>query len=74
MYAAVDTKEDYYNALGAKIKGATFYLCEEEGDVAKLPTERIGVGSRALVIPTGAIYMLGPSRTWIKYAGVSIMN
>lgn len=74
MYAAVDTKEDYYNALGAKIKGATFYLCENEDDVSKLPTDRVGIGSRALVIPTGSIYMLGPSRIWIKYAGVSIMN
>ena len=73
MYAAVDTKEDYYSALGAKIKGATFYLCEEEGDVNKLP-KTVGIGSRALVIPTGVIYMLGPSRKWIKYAGVSIMN
>ncbi len=73
MYTAVETKDDYYNTLGVKIKGASFYLCEEEGDITKLPT-KVGIGSRALVIPTGAIYMLGPSRKWIKYAGVSIMN
>lgn len=73
MYAAVDTRDDYYNALGARIKGATFYLCEEEGDIQRLP-KTVGIGSRALVIPTGKIYMLGPSRNWLPYAGVSIMN
>lgn len=73
MYAVVETKDDYYNALGARIKGASFFLCEEAGDIAKLPT-KVGIGSRALVIPTGEIHMLGPSRKWIKYAGVSIMN
>ena len=74
MYANVETKDDYYNALGAKIKGASLFLCEEEGDIEKLPTSKVGIGSRAVVIPTGAIYMFGPSRRWIKYAGVSIMN
>jgi hypothetical protein len=73
MISVVETKDDYYNALGAKIKGASFYLCEEEADVSSLPT-KVGIGSRALVIPTGSIYMLGPSKRWIKYAGVSIMN
>ena len=76
MYSVVETRDDFYNALGARIKGATFYLCdsEDDADIEKLPTERIGIGSRALVIPTGHIYMLGPSRKWILYNGVSIMN
>ena len=39
MYVAVETKDDYYNALGAKIKGASFYLCEEESDINKLPVK-----------------------------------
>ena len=74
MYAVVETKEDYYSNIGAIIKGASFFICEEAADVANLPTVKVGIGSRALVIPTGEIYMFGPSKKWIKYAGVSIMN
>ena len=76
MFAKLDTKSNYINELGTSITGASYFLCdaEDDADIETLPTTKIGVGSRALVIPTGHIYMLGPSRTWVLYNGVSIMN
>lgn len=76
MYAKLNTESNYINELGTNIVGASYFLCDadNDADVAYLPTSRIGVGSKALVIPTGHIYMLGPSRTWVLYKGVSIMN
>lgn len=75
MYAKLNSEKNYINALGVEILGASYFICDSEDDVSTLPvSQSIGIGSRALVIPTGAIYMLGPSRTWIKYAGVSILN
>jgi len=75
MYSAVEVKDNYINALGASIKGASFYICdgENDSDIEKLP-KNVGIGSRALVIQTGHIYMFGPSKKWSLYNGVSIMN
>lgn len=75
MYARINSEKNYINALGVEITGASYFLCDSEDDIASLPTSQyVGIGSRALVIPTGAIYMFSPSRKWIKYAGVSILN
>lgn len=76
MYAKLDTKSNYINELGTNIVGASYFLCDadDDADISHLPTTKIGIGSKALVIPTGHIYMLGPSRTWVLYKGVSIMN
>lgn len=75
MYTKLSTSNSYINELGTSITGASYFICdaEDDGDISDLPTN-VGIGSRALVIPTGHIYMLGPSRTWILYKGVSIMN
>lgn len=76
MYAKLNVQSNYINELGTDIIGASYYLCDadDDADISILPTTGIGIGSRALVIPTGHIYMLGPSRKWILYKGVSIMN
>lgn len=81
MYSRIEVKNSYTNELGGVITGASYYLCDAdptlEGvdpDVANLPTEDIGIGSKALCIVSGNIYILGPSRVWKKYKGVSIMN
>ena len=75
MYAKLNSEKNYINALGVEIIGASYFLCDSADDIASLPTsQQIGIGSRALVIPTGAIYMFSPSRKWMKYAGVSILN
>ena len=75
MYAKLNSEKNYINNLGVEIIGASYFLCDNEEDVANLPTkEDIGIGSRALVIPTGSIYMLSPSKKWVKYSGVSILN
>ena len=75
MYAKLNSERNYINALGVEIIGASYFLCDSEKDIDSLPTsQQIGIGSRALVIPTGAIYMFSPSRKWMKYSGVSILN
>ena len=77
MYSLVESKNNSVNGLGIEIKGASYYICDAEDasdpDIKNLPTN-VGIGSKALCIYTGNIYMLGPSRKWVKYAGVSIMN
>ena len=75
MYAKLNSERNYINNLGVEIIGASYFLCDNEEDVANLPTGNdVGIGSRALVIPTGSIYMLSPSKKWVKYSGVSILN
>ena len=75
MYAKLNSEKNYINNLGVEIIGASYFLCDNEEDVENLPTGKdVGIGSRALVIPTGNIYMLSPSKKWVKYSGVSILN
>lgn len=74
MISRVSVENNTINDLGISVTGASYFICEEEGDVLHLPTDNIGIGSRALVIPTGQIYMLGGSRKWILYKGVSILE
>ena len=74
MWSRISEKPKYINNQGLTIKGASQYLCESEDDIATLPTEKVVVGSSALVIPTGSVYILGPSRKWIKYNGVAVFN
>ena len=75
MYAKLNSEKNYINNLGVEIIGASYFLCDNEEDVANLPTGKdVGIGSRALVIPTGSIYMLSPSKQWVECSGVSILN
>jgi len=82
MYSRIEVKNGYINEFGGAIVGASYYLCDAEPtaagvdpDVEKLPTSKeIGIGSKALCIVSGNIYILGPSRVWKKYKGVSIMS
>lgn len=75
MYAKINSEKNYINGLGVEIIGASYFLCDNEDDIATLPaSSKVGIGSRALVIPTGNIYMFSPSKKWIKYSGVSILN
>ena len=73
MYTLVGTKDNYINGLGVTIEGASYFICDSDDDISHLPTT-LGVGSRAMVIPTGQIYMLSPSKVWTLYKGVSILN
>ena len=75
MYSKLSTENNYINELGTHIKGASYFICDgdDDSDVEYLPTTGIGIGSRALVIPTGHIYILGPSRVWKLYPGVSMV-
>ena len=79
MYSRVEVKNDYSNELGVEVKGASYYISDAESVTAETaekeewPTN-IGVGSRMMVIATGHIYIFGPSKKWVLYQGVSIMN
>ena len=81
MWAIVNREKDYTSGAGIKIDGASGFLCETVDDVLNGPNslaeavkkdKSIGVGSTATIISTGEVYILGPSKTWIKYGGVSI--
>lgn len=74
--ARVSLDEGFYNTAHMYVPGASQYICESEDDVAKLPKDdaKVAVGSRAMVIPTGNVYIFGPSKTWIKYKGISIVE
>ena len=75
MYAKLNSEKNYIIGLVVDIIGASYFLCDNEDDVATLPVSaKVGIGSRALVIPTGSIYMFSPSKKWVKYSGVSILN
>lgn len=76
MIARVSIEDSFYNAANIYVAGASQFICEDEEDVALLPpkSDKTAVGSRAMVISTGNIYILGPSRGWQKYKGVSIIE
>ena len=75
MCANLNSEKNYINGRGVEIIGASYFRCDNEDDVATLPVSaKVGIGSRALVIPTGSIYMFSPSKKWVKYSGVSILN
>ncbi len=76
MYSKVSSDKGYINELGIHIGGASYFLCDgdEDSDIEDLPVNGVGIGSRALVIPTGHVYILGPSRVWKQYPGVSMIR
>lgn len=76
MVARVSVEDSFYNKANIWVAGASQFICEDEEDVASLPamSEKTVVGSRAMVISTGNIYILGPSKGWQKYKGVSIID
>lgn len=81
MFTRVEVKDSYTTEFGGEVLGASFFLCDadindkgEDPDIENLPTSKIGVGSKALCITTGNIYIFGPSLKWKKYKGVSILN
>lgn len=72
MYIKID-QEKTVVVDSIPVKGASTFVCESEADIANLPTKasEVSVCSKAIVIPTGDAWLLGPSRTWIKYGGGS---
>jgi hypothetical protein len=57
-----------YKQDGDVLYGIKEFLLDSQDDVANLPTN-IKTGSTALVIPTGALYMLNGHRQWIEVGG-----
>ena len=54
-----------YKQDGEILYGIKEFLLDSEDDVKDLPTKKIHVGSMAMVIPTGAIYMLNGLSEWV---------
>lgn len=81
MFTRIEVKNGYTDELGGMITGASYYLCDadmdgdgKDPDIENLPTKEPGIGSKALCITSGNVYILGPSRVWKKYKGVSMLN
>ena len=75
-FARVSVEDSFYNTANIWVPGASQFLCEEEADIEKLPTEpaKIAVGSIAMVIETGHIYIFGPSKKWLQYKGIAMVE
>lgn len=81
MYTRIEVKNGYTDSLGGQVLGASYFLCDadvgpdgKDPDIEFLPTKGIGPGSKALCITSGNVYILGPSKVWKKYKGVSMIN
>ena len=53
-------KTMYGNAVVAPISQ---FVCDAEADIADLPTT-VAMGSQAIVIATGALYVMNSANTW----------
>lgn len=59
-----------YRQDGETLYGIKEFLLDSEDDVKNLPVDpKVHVGSTALIIPTGTLYMLNGSRQWIEVGG-----
>ena len=55
-----------YKQDGEILYGIKEFLLDSEDDVKDLPTKKIHVGSMAMVIPTGSIYVLNGLSEWVE--------
>ena len=60
-----------YKQDGETLYGIKEFLLDTEGDVKDLPTKKIGVGSTAMVITSGNLYILNGSHQWVLFSSVS---
>lgn len=72
--AKISQADSFYNSANIRVPGASQYLCDSEADVENLPLAKVAIGSRAMVIETGHIYILGPSKKWVQYKGIAMMD
>ena len=57
-----------YKQDGETLYGIKEFILDSAADLNKLPTN-IKIGSSALIIPTGEVYMLNGSRKWVVVGG-----
>lgn len=83
MWARINKGKDFINSMGLKIEGASEFLCESVEDIFEGPNSleefakrdrETGIGSTATIISTAEVYVLSPSRKWMKYGGISVKN
>lgn len=59
-----------YRQDGETLYGIKEFLLDSEDDVKDLPAHnKVHVGSTALVIPTGTLYMLNSLHQWVEVGG-----
>lgn len=64
-----------YRQDGETLYGIKEFILDSEDDVKDLPTHsKVHVGSTALVIPTGTLYMLNGSHEWVEVGGKGSVN
>lgn len=64
-----------YRQDGETLYGIKEFILDSEDDVKDLPThKKVHVGSTALVIPTGTLYMLNGSHEWVEVGGKGSVN
>ena len=64
-----------YRQDGETLYGIKEFILDSEDDIKNLPTHnKVHVGSTALVIPTGALYMLNGSHKWVEVGGQGSVN
>jgi hypothetical protein len=64
-----------YRQDGETLYGIKEFILDSEDDVKDLPThKKVHVGSTALVIPTGTLYMLNGSHEWVEVGGKGVVN
>ena len=59
-----------YKQDGETLYGIKEFILDSEDDIKDLPTnKKVHTGSTALIIPTGALYILNSSYEWIEIGG-----
>lgn len=58
-----------YKQDGEILYGIKEFVLDSEDDIKDLPVHKVHIGSTALVIPTGNIYMLNGEKKWVVVGG-----
>ena len=76
MYARVKQKGITINNVGMAIPEASYFVCDGVEDILFLPTDPkdASAGSVAVALDTGDVFMLSPSKKWVKFPGVATLN
>lgn len=60
-----------YKQDGETLYGIKEYLIDSKEDLKDLPTKTIRIGSTALIIPDGILYILNGHHEWVEFGGSS---
>lgn len=60
-----------YKQDGETLYGIKEYLIDSKEDLKDLPTKKIKIGSTAVMIPDGILYILNSNYEWVEFGGFS---